>query len=682
MYKVSIFNDEYPITIHSPIISSKKLKAGQIVEGINTIDTFTFSIYKNNVGFDLLNDYVTEIRIKNTLKNIDIFDGRVLRSKKSMDSDGKIFKEVTCESCLGYLCDSKQPYVEEKNWELMELLNHLKNNHNSQLEEKKHFQWRNVSIIAPNNNLYMGIQRENTFECIKKIIDKIGGEIKMFRVDGKLVLDYVPKFGSNQLTSITVKKNMKSIDKDSDPSSFITKLIPLGAKKKIIEIDANGNSVEKEIEDRIDITEINDGKNYILDEEGVERYGIIVGYQYWDDVTEPYNLLNKAKNFMLENNKVSIKWSVSALDLYIIGKAPTDFEVGNSYPVKNYLLDIEENLRVIKKTTDIINFTSTSIEFGDTVKTLSEIQIDNNNNIRYDIEVIKKDYVKNKDIASLIDQRIGSSSLIEQLTDKITLKVQKFTWIRYADDVNGTGMSDDSENKKYIGIATNQESKEPSSDPTLYKWSKIQGEDGTPGINGKDAAVQSDVEPIDKTQMWLDTNTNQLKVYDGDNWIVVNDFSDDLDIIGGTVEKITEQVATLEQASDKIKITVSETENIVKNLNGSVSTMQGTITQMSSSFTTKGLGINKLGDEFSSTLDNKGLKIYNLSRLIAIFNKNGSGMKKVIATESIQLQNLLLKKGTKQTQRHGNISVIQGFWQDNLIETLEDLEVDTIGTNR
>ena len=111
------------------------------------------------------------------------------------------------------------------------------------------------------------------------------------------------------------------------------------------------------------------------------------------------------------------------------------------------------------------------------------------------------------------------------------------------------------------------------------------------------------------------------------------------------------------------------------NNNTAINTMQGTITEMSFNFQTDGLKIGKIGDDVSSTLDNAGLKIFNISKLIAIFNKNGSGIKKLIVTDSIQFQNLLTKKGRKETKRHGTIDVIQGFWLENLIETLEDLEV-------
>ncbi|OUO38337.1 N-acetylmuramoyl-L-alanine amidase [Muribaculum sp. An289] len=61
-----------------------------------------------------------------------------------------------------------------------------------------------------------------------------------------------------------------------------------------------------------------------------------------------------------------------------------------------------------------------------------------------------------------------------------------YTWIRYADDVNGTGISDNPTGKGFIGFAYNKETPTESNDPKDYKWSDIMGKDGVPGEPGED----------------------------------------------------------------------------------------------------------------------------------------------------------------------------------------------------
>lgn len=65
--------------------------------------------------------------------------------------------------------------------------------------------------------------------------------------------------------------------------------------------------------------------------------------------------------------------------------------------------------------------------------------------------------------------------------------IQYYTWLKYADDSLGNGMSEQPAGKKYMGLAVNQTSPVESSDPALYNWSLIEGEGvpGKPGIDGK-----------------------------------------------------------------------------------------------------------------------------------------------------------------------------------------------------
>lgn len=61
-----------------------------------------------------------------------------------------------------------------------------------------------------------------------------------------------------------------------------------------------------------------------------------------------------------------------------------------------------------------------------------------------------------------------------------------YTWIRYADDAEGNGISNDPTGKAYIGFAYNKQSPLESNNPDDYTWSDIKGEQGVPGKKGED----------------------------------------------------------------------------------------------------------------------------------------------------------------------------------------------------
>ena len=60
-----------------------------------------------------------------------------------------------------------------------------------------------------------------------------------------------------------------------------------------------------------------------------------------------------------------------------------------------------------------------------------------------------------------------------------------YTWIKYADDINGAGMNDSPTGKKYIGLAHNKPTPTESTVAGDYQWALIQGPQGTPGAPAK-----------------------------------------------------------------------------------------------------------------------------------------------------------------------------------------------------
>lgn len=60
-----------------------------------------------------------------------------------------------------------------------------------------------------------------------------------------------------------------------------------------------------------------------------------------------------------------------------------------------------------------------------------------------------------------------------------------YTWIRYADDSTGKGISNEPLGKMYIGFAYKKTTSTESNNPADYQWTRFHGEDGTDGIPGE-----------------------------------------------------------------------------------------------------------------------------------------------------------------------------------------------------
>lgn len=95
------------------------------------------------------------------------------------------------------------------------------------------------------------------------------------------------------------------------------------------------------------------------------------------------------------------------------------------------------------------------------------------------VSVTIGDYlIKDNGISQQVQELAGS---FKDLAANRTL----YTWTAYADDEYGSGISLDPSGKSYLGTRTNQTVRDPDiSNPELYKWVRVKGEEG---VNGADA---------------------------------------------------------------------------------------------------------------------------------------------------------------------------------------------------
>lgn len=91
----------------------------------------------------------------------------------------------------------------------------------------------------------------------------------------------------------------------------------------------------------------------------------------------------------------------------------------------------------------------------------------------------------------------GISARVEELAGKFAAMAKDrtlYTWIAYADDAQGTGISLSPEGKPYLGTAVNQtEETVDISDPAVFAWAKVQGPQGENGGTGPQGEKGVDV---------------------------------------------------------------------------------------------------------------------------------------------------------------------------------------------
>ena len=200
-----------------------------------------------------------------------------------------------------------------------------------------------------------------------------------------------------------------------------------------------------------------------------------------------------------------------------------------------------------------------------------------------------------------------------------------YTWVRYADDQNGNGMSDSPDGKYYIGFAYNKEVPTESSNPRDYQWSKYKGEDGT------DGTIKSDTPPDDKTKLWYDTVNNVLKYWDGEKWVeaYTGDIEDAKDAAGNAQDSANtaiSSVTNINTSFEKYKNEVrAEFKNTVEYVNGKTEVVDTWVRQGSDG-ATPFLELGGTGNDLKARLTNSRLGFYEGDKGLAYFGNEKAYM--------------------------------------------------------
>lgn len=191
------------------------------------------------------------------------------------------------------------------------------------------------------------------------------------------VLDYLAEFNERSIQSVEYGKNLLDVKISRDHAERITALIPLGAKKKAT--DEEGNEVEST--ERIDITSVNDGQNYVYDEAAVKEIGWIWTTEIWESVTLPGNLLRKANARLAE-----LISGITSMELTIVDESDTGADIGSVHA--RQLVDclspphgIDGRYACMSKTVDYLNPSGNTITIGATGIKLTGISAKQNVNI-------------------------------------------------------------------------------------------------------------------------------------------------------------------------------------------------------------------------------------------------------------------------------------------------------------
>ena len=268
--------------------------------------SLTFKLGPNNPAYDTLQRLSSEVIVYK--EGVEIWSGRVINERQDFFKN----REITCEGELAYLNDTTQPPAEYHQMTVRGFLERLLQIHNAKVnEEWKKFYIGSVSVTDPNDSLYHFTNWESTLQCInEKMVDKLGGHLRIRKVNGKRYLDYLQEYPNSTTQTVEFGQNLLDYTKSWDLTELVTVVMPLG--------EALEESPIEQLTAYTTVESVNNGSPYVESASAIATYGWIEAVVHWDDVSEPANLLRKARTYLQEVQFEEMSLEVTIMDLHYL----------------------------------------------------------------------------------------------------------------------------------------------------------------------------------------------------------------------------------------------------------------------------------------------------------------------------------------------------------------------------
>ena len=275
----------------------------------NTAGTLEITLPVGNAGYDKLERLSSEMVVKRD--NEEIWAGRIISEKKNFQNS----RILTCEGELSYLNDTTQPPTEYNEIDVYSFVEALLTEHNSKVADDKQLEMGSITV---NETISRITNNETTMESISEhLVDKLGGHIRIRRVyDENGVLhryfDYLKDYPNTNGQTIRFGQNLLDFTRNWDMSEYATVIMPRGAKLDTSPIES--------VDAYLDVSSVNGGSRYVTNEDAIKMYGWIELVVDWEDITDPSELLQKAKDYLADEQFDDVVIEVSAVDLHYLSK--------------------------------------------------------------------------------------------------------------------------------------------------------------------------------------------------------------------------------------------------------------------------------------------------------------------------------------------------------------------------
>lgn len=397
--------------VYAPNLDDYALLALQVTVSATASGTATITMPPGHPASNLFANYKTIVTIYRG--DVLLFRGRALFTS----DDFYNCRTITCEGERGFLQDSVvRPYLYQDT--PANIFADLIATHNAQTDAAKTFVVGTVTATDPNDYVRLeSMTAEQTGVVLDALVERVGGYIVFTTNEaGQRVINWYADPGYRSTQVIEFGSNLLDFTKTGIGTELATVIIPYGAV------------MDDETGERLTIESVNNGLDFIQDDEAVALRGAIVRAVYWDDVTEPANLLRKSQQHLNHSKNLVTSLQLSSVDLSALDKNIDTFQVLDRVRVRSKPHNVDEDFLLTDRNYDLLQPEFDTIILGKEVETLTGSDAAGDraaqNQLQKTEATLRAEYKQN--ISQAIEEAQETlMSLIQQTEETIKLEVSQ-----------------------------------------------------------------------------------------------------------------------------------------------------------------------------------------------------------------------------------------------------------------
>ena len=322
----------------------------QLTVELNKAGSLAFVMPPDNVMYDSINKLSSIITVKQD--DNELFRGRVLNDEKDFYNQKKNY----CEGELAFLIDSIQrPYTYTGT--VANLFKKFISNHNSRVEDTKKFTVGIISVI--NSDKEITVEGEDYCTTMDAITDKLlevyGGYLVTRGSGNTRYIDWVETSGDNSSQSIEFGYNLLDVTEYISGEDLFTVLVPIGKRQTNDNGDFTGY---------VNISSVNNGKDYIENATAVSLFGRIETSESWSEVEDPSELKTLGEAYLSKCIELAVTLTVKAIDLNLLDVNYERIRLGDWVRVVSPPHNLDKWFQCTKIVYDLIDPEKTEYVFG------------------------------------------------------------------------------------------------------------------------------------------------------------------------------------------------------------------------------------------------------------------------------------------------------------------------------